>query len=55
VFRVNTATRLLIELCDGSRDLAQLEAELAARGVNPEGRLAEMVGQLASEGVLQFA
>jgi glycosyltransferase involved in cell wall biosynthesis len=55
VFRVNTATRLLIELCDGSRDLAQLEAELAARGVNAEGRLAEMVGQLASEGVLQFA
>jgi glycosyltransferase involved in cell wall biosynthesis len=55
VFRVNAATRLLIELCDGSRDLARLEAELAARGVDAEGRLAETVSQLASEGVLQFA
>jgi glycosyltransferase involved in cell wall biosynthesis len=52
VYRVNRATRELIELCNGSRTIAEIDAGLAQRGVRSQDRTAETIDRLEREGIL---
>jgi hypothetical protein len=52
VFRVNQATRHLIDLCDGSHTVTQIDSALAEHDIQSDGRTAEAVSRLAREGIL---